>query len=102
MNDKDKVEKLKDRYLNIDHPHWSKEDWIKKLNSIFSEGHRDKSITYEEELIRNVEMAYNAPTRRMKLTREMGNIQNYEVDRNKRLENFNKRKKEMLEWYRSL
>lgn len=53
MNEKDKLLALKEYYLSIEHPFWKKEEWVKKVTSIFQGSSvENKKFSTEEWYIR--------------------------------------------------
>lgn len=63
MTEIEKVELLKTKYLKLTHPFWSKEQWEKKVEQIFSEIPYKEEFSYFEQLIRELERCYTANNR---------------------------------------
>lgn len=112
-NDK-KLKELKIRYLHMEHPHWAKEQWHKKINEIFREENKFlRKFSVEEAIIRNLEFCYTAPTKRIKCLMDLALYSTKKEEKenfNKIIKNseqqrlilFKRRVKENLEWYNSL
>ncbi len=114
MSNNEKLRELKIRYLHMEHPHWTKEQWHKKIDDIFIEKNSAlQKFSVEEAIIRNLEFCYTAPTKRIRCLMDMAL---YSTEKEKK-ENFNKiiedsererlilfkrRVKESLDWYNSL
>lgn len=114
MNNVERLKKLKSYYCELKHPHWTVEQWHKKIDNIFIEKNSAlQKFSVEEAIIRNLEFCYTAPTKRIRCLMDMAL---YSTEKEKK-ENFNKiiedsererlilfkrRVKESLDWYNSL
>ena len=114
MNEKDKLLALKEYYLSIEHPFWKREEWVKKVISIFQgSGGKNEKFSTEEWYIRQIEHCYTAPRRfykfqvdsllYMKSKKEKEELEEkIDIEENKRIENFKQRVNDRLKWYNSL
>ena len=72
MSNNEKLRELKIRYLHMEHPHWTKEQWHKKIDDIFIEKNSAlQKFSVEEAIIRNLEFCYTAPTKRIRCLMDM-------------------------------
>ena len=115
MNEKTKLKKLREKYSNLDHPHWTKEQWLKKIDVIFKEGHWSEKWDLKTQIIRELEKCYTAPGKRAKvLESELEYLGDKDVQRKREVESilekekksrwgiFNKRVDDALKWYNQL
>lgn len=109
MEEKEKLELLKSKYYNEEHPHWKKEQWHKKIKTTFEERHWKKEWSYPTQIIRTLEFCYTAPTKRTRMMGEelvYSNDVELEKKYNKLMKErnafFNKRVKETTEWFKKL
>lgn len=99
----DKIEILKNRYLNTEHPYWKREDWIKKVHSIFTDMHYREDVTLEEQYIFDLERCLIVPTsvERRKEKRKLSEEEYSELTK-KRVNITQEKTKNVLEWYNNL
>lgn len=114
MSNNEKLRELKIRYLHMEHPHWTKEQWHKKIDDIFIEKNSAlQKFSVEEAIIRNLEFCYNAPEKRIRVNwdriaylpegKEKTELRNkLEKHEKERWNLIRKRTRERLEWYNSL
>ena len=115
MNEKTKLKKLREKYSNLAHPHWTKEQWLKKIDVIFKEGHWSEKWDLKTQIIRELEKCYTAPRKRAKvLESELAYLGDKDVQRKREVESilekekksrwgiFNKRVDDALKWYNQL
>lgn len=89
-----KLYKLKEYYESIKHPVWNDIEWKRKIEDVFKEKNiLWEHLTEEEAIIRNLEKCY---------TRQVGIRAEKILNDDERLEWFNKRVNERLEWYKNL
>ena len=115
MNEKIKLKKLKERYINFEHPHWTKEQWHKKIDVIFEGSNWNEKWDLKTQIIRELERCYTAPRKKWKiLESELAYLNNNEYQRKKEIEDileiekekrrntFKKRVEDALKWYEQL
>lgn len=98
-----KLEKLKNRYLNTEHPYWEQRAWIKKVHSIFTTMHYKKDMTLEEQYIFEAEFCLLTPNIR-KAYREKLRLTDEELRFliSKRVKTAKENTKKTLKWYNNL
>ncbi|MDO4814335.1 MAG: hypothetical protein Q3988_04485 [Gemella sp.] len=99
----EKLEKLKNRYLNIEHPYWRQNDWLKKVESIFTDIHYRKDITLEEQYIFDLERCLVTPatSERYREKIKLSDDEYSELTK-KRVKIVTEKTKEVVEWYNKL
>lgn len=114
MNNVERLKKLKSYYCELKHPHWTVEQWHKKIDNIFIEKNSAlQKFSVEEAIIRNLEFCYNAPEKRIRVNwdriaylpegKEKTELRNkLEKHEKERWNLIRKRTRERLEWYNSL
>ncbi len=109
MNETEKLKMLKQKYLNEEHPHWKKEQWLKKIDVVFNEPHWKKEWSYPVQIIRTLEFCYSAPDKKIRMlgdevvySNDVKLKEKYDKLIKERTVFFNKRVKETTKWFESL